>query len=104
MDPRGPVFQQERLTSVSVGSHDTTHTYALVDVCADCHDIETRAKEDERRRGWWFAVWWWGFFLNAFLAIIFPINAYPYVAALALRGCWKLWARWRRCVPVLVND
>jgi hypothetical protein len=96
MDPRGPVFRQQMMTSVSVGSHDTTHTYALVDVCQRCHDAMTKADVEERRRTWWLYFWCWAFMLNAFCAIIWPINTYPFWAALGLRVCWKWWAKRRQ--------
>ncbi len=93
--PSEPFFQHQMMTAVSVGRHDTTHTYTLEDVCEGCHVALTQAAEGVQRRAWWRMFWLCAFVVNAFFAAIYPINIYPFYAALAVRVGWKWWAkRW----------
>ena len=90
MDPRESVFQHEMMTEVSVGRHDTTHTYALVDVCRSCHDTLTQAAEEDRRGRWWAKFWVWTFVVNYIIAVAFvPASFYLWFVGLVVRSWWK---------------
>jgi hypothetical protein len=86
------------MTAVSVGRHDTTHTYTLEDVCRSCHDALTKAAEEAQRRARWRTFWLWAFMGNVFLAALLPVGLYPFYAAVIVRNGWKWWAK-RRLTP-----
>jgi hypothetical protein len=90
MDPRAQCFQHELLTSVSEGHHGTSHTYALRDVCAECHAFLTQQDEDKRKKDWWWSLWMGFFMVNFFVAMAAPmVGLYPLYGALIVRGLWK---------------
>ena len=89
MHPSEPFFQHQMMTAVSVGRHDTTRTYALVDVCQRCHDALTLAAEEKRRQDWWWYFWVWALVLDLLVNFFVPVSIHPWLAGLAVRSWWK---------------
>jgi hypothetical protein len=81
------------MTAVSVGRHDTTHTYTLEDVCLMCHNTLTKAAEEAQRRARWRTFWILAFMGNIVLAALLPVGLYPFYAAVIVRNGWKWWAK-----------
>ena len=97
MDPSAQFFRHQMMTSVSVSRYeDTTNTYALVDVCPECHADLVRLEKEEQQRAWWRRLWTWGIRGECRSHSVFvPLGPYPLCAAHRGR-CWWKWQAKRR--------